>query len=101
MSKRLILQDRLEEIHGVRKVYFQPPPSGRMEYPCIRYSLAAEWNKHADNMKYVGKDRYSIMIISSDPDTPIVDEVRKLPYCSLDRMYTADNLYHFVFTLYF
>lgn len=101
MSRRQELQTLLEKIPGVAKVYFQPPPSVRMEYPCIRYSFSSDWNRHADDMKYIGKKRYSVMVISTDPDTEIVDELRKLRYCSLDRVYTADNLYHFVFTLYF
>lgn len=101
MNRRLTLQAILEKIPGVNKVYFQPPPTVQMIYPCIRYSLSSEWSKNADDIQYVGKDRYTVTVISSDPDTPIIEEVRKIRFCSFDRAYPSNNLYHFVFTLYF
>ncbi len=36
-----------------------------------------------------------------DPDSVIVEKVSKLPRCRFDRHYTADELNHDVFTLYY
>lgn len=102
MKNRLKLHSELESIPGVKKVYFQPPSTIKMTYPCIRYSLEGISERMADDKEYTFKDRYSIIVITSNPDTPIPDIVRKsFRYCSFDRCYTADNLYHYVFTLYY
>jgi hypothetical protein len=41
------------------------------------------------------------MVIDPDPDSPIVDAVAELPLCTYDRFFTADNLNHDVFNLFF
>ena len=38
MASRLNLQDKLEEVLGSKQVYFQPPESLKLKYPCIVYS---------------------------------------------------------------
>ena len=102
MRNRLELQKKFEEIPTIKKVYFQPPSTVKMVYPCIRYTWEGVSDRKADDREYIARDRYSLMIISTNPDTPIPDLIRKtFRYCSLDRIYTADNLYHYVFTLYY
>lgn len=97
---RLTLQSKLEAIPGVKKVYYQPPESTKLTYPCIIYSLGNEKVKYANNILYKGKISYTVTIIDKDPDSPIPEEIRKLDYCSFDRGYASDNLNHFVFTIF-
>lgn len=101
MDRRLELHEILVSILGGRNVYFQPPPSIRMKYPCIVYELDDIHTMKADNSKYADKRRYKITVIDSDPDSEFIDKLLELQYCSFDRFYAADNLNHFVFTLYY
>lgn len=97
---RLLLQQKLEEILGSKNVYFQPPPSLVMQYPAIRYKLSRIDQIHADNVKYKTNKRYNIILIDRNPDSEFVDKLYALPFCTFDRFYTANNLNHFSFNLY-
>lgn len=103
MSKpRSELQAILEGIEGVRKVYFQPPPSVKLVYPCIVYSKNYINVNRADNMPYRLEDSYTITVIDSDPDTDIPRKLLfALPLCRPDRDFVANNLNHYTHTLYF
>lgn len=96
---RLLLQSRLEGITD--HVYFQKPPNVGMQYPCILYKRDDVDEKFADNEPYRRTKRYQVTVIDPDPDSLIPDVVAKLPLCSFDRFYTADNLNHDVFNLFF
>lgn len=100
MSSRLALQKELEELMGSRNVYFQPPENFKMNYPCIRYERSTKNPTYADNEKYLVKERYVITLITRDPDSELPLKLyTHFKYCSSDRSYVADNLYHDVFTL--
>lgn len=101
MGTRLQLQTLLEAQLGSRNVYFQPPPSVKMKYPCIVYSLSDIDTKFADNIPYSNKRRYQLTAIDPNPDSVIPDKLALLPMCVFDRSYTADNLNHYVFNIYF
>ncbi len=101
MSRRLELHKILTGIKGVLKVYFQPPASIKMEYPCIRYAIDQDYNQRANNELYSHRIRYTVTVMDKNPDSVIPDALRVLPYCSFDRFYTADNLNHWVFSIYF
>ena len=47
--KRTDLHEILKEILGSDNVYFQPPESYKMEYPCIVYERSALTTRFADN----------------------------------------------------
>lgn len=57
--------------------------------------------KFADNSPYSHKTRYQITVIDRDPDSVIHKKVGALPLSSYDRFYTADNLNHDVYNLFF
>lgn len=97
---RLMLQCLLEEILGSPNVYYSPPSGLKMNYPCFRYRLTNARTDSADNIPYMIQKRYTLTYISADPDSVIVDKLIELPYCSFDRTYTANNLTHSVFTIY-
>ena len=101
MGLRLELHEILKAIPGVREVYFQPPESIMLDYPCIVYSRSYINTQHANNRPYKLLDKYSLTVIDSDPDSQIPKEIFGLPACTYDRHYTADNLNHDVFTLYY
>lgn len=102
MSKtRLDFQTFLETFKGDRNVYFQPPPSLRMNYPAIVYDLADIENTHADNLTYFQDISYDLTYITKDPDDPMIYSLSKLPMCMFNRMYTADNLNHYSYTIFY
>lgn len=101
MGQRLELQTLLEGLLGADDVYFQPPANILLEYPCILYHWDDEATEHADNLPYHRRRRYQVTVIDSDPDSLIPDKIGALPLCTFDRFYTADNLNHYVYKLYF
>lgn len=101
MANRLDLHEVLCNILGSKNVYYDPPESVKMRYPAIRYSRDDFDDKHANNGIYMSKTRYSIIVITDDPDSELIEEVKALPYCGYDRHYTSDNLHHDVFTIYY
>lgn len=99
MGQRLELQAILEAI--VPNVYFQPPSNVVMQRPCILYKIDSQNTRFADDLPYHRRKRYMVTVIDSDPDSEIPDKVADLPMCTFDRFYTADQLNHNVFRLYF
>jgi hypothetical protein len=82
-------------------VYFQPPSNIQMQYPCIRYERSGSELEHADNRLYAHTKRYQVTVIDRNPDSQLPDQVITLPRCSFDRYFAADDLNHYVFTLFF
>ena len=101
MGSRLELHDILCDILGSEHVYFQPPASVRMTYPAIVYSRKNIENNFADNSVYKQNHAYELTVIYEDPDSDIPISISQLPLCRFDRHYTADNLNHDSFTLYY
>lgn len=82
-------------------VYFQPPTSVTMKYPCIVYQLDTLHTIHADDNPYRVQDRYSVTVIDPDPDTKIPDYIAHLPTATFNRYFVSDNLNHYVFQIYY
>lgn len=101
MAPRTSLQTLLETILGSRNVYFQPPSTLDMAYPCIVYELFTRDTVFADNNPYLSNKRYKITVIDRNPDSLIPDKLLALPKCSFDRRFVADNLNHDTFSIYF
>ena len=100
-QKRLELQTIFEEILGNKNVYFQPPESLKMKYPAIRYVRSSIDSTYADDIPYRNLKQYEITVIYKDPDSDLPDKIKQLSMCRFNRHYTADNLNHDVFTLYY
>lgn len=101
MDNRLSLQGKLEKLVGYN-VYFQPPASVHLVYPCAIYNLVGGDIKRADNMMYHYTNRYEVLFIYRQSNMEIVEQVlRTFPMCSLSRIYISDNLYHYSFNLYY
>lgn len=101
MRTRLDLDKKLRQILDTDHVYFQPPETVRMIYPCIVYNLDEIDTKHADDYAYMRTKRYKITVIDKSPDSDIYEKLLDLPMCNFDRFYTTNNLNHWVFQLYF
>lgn len=101
MASRIGLQTTLEELLEARHVYYQPPENVKMEYPAIRYSKKKPDTRHANNKVYMRTNCYEIIVISRNPDEPVIGKIEELPMCEWDNHYVSDNLHHDVFTLYF
>lgn len=99
-TSRMLLQQTFEAILGNGNVYFQPPPSLLMKYPCIKYDLQSKDFKYSGNKKYLIFDRYSVTLMDANPDSEYVDALLELPYCRFDRKYKVDQLSHYVFDCY-
>jgi hypothetical protein len=97
---RLQLHELLLSIGGPN-VYYQIPSNFVMKYPAIKYSIKDIDNKHADDLVYCQDKSYTITVMSKDADSDIIDKISRLPKCSYDRQYVADNIYHTIFNMYY
>lgn len=102
MASRLELHEELCEVLGSRNVYFQTPENVKMQYDAIRYKLAGKDLKRANNKIYLSTNRYDGVVITRDPDTAIPDRLlSRFEKGSFGTPYTADNLNHYPFTIYY
>lgn len=100
MKTRIEFQQMLEELIGSRNVYFQPPESLRIKYPCIVYSLQNVSNRFANNDIYKQDHFYELVLVDSNPDSEIFKKMCKNPKFRFKNSYVSDNLNHFVFESY-
>lgn len=101
MTRRQELHKILCSIVGSENVYFQPPDSVAMKYPAIRYSLSDVKNESANNNTYIQTRFYNVIVIDKNPDSIISDKISKLVNCRFDRAYSANNLNHYAYTIYY
>ena len=101
MGQRLELHNLLLAALQGPHVYFQPPASVKMQYPCIVYQRVTESVDYADNLKYRNMKLYQVTVIDRDPDSLIPDRVSGLPFCSHERTFAAEDLNHDVFSLHY
>ena len=97
--RRLKLHDILLEI--CKNVYFNPPESVKLTYPCIIYNRSNGNTAFADNNPYTFRTNYQITVIDKDPDSEMIKKIAMLPTARYDRHYKADKLNHDVFDIYF
>lgn len=102
LKSRVELHEKLCAFLGSSNVYFQPPETVRMKYPCIVYSFSGIQTRHANNAIYAASKRYEVTLITKDPDNDLTYKmVVDFPLCGFDRHFVSDNLYHYVYTLYY
>lgn len=97
---RLQLHDQLLEILGATNVYFQPPATVVLKYPCIIYKLDGIDPKFANDKKYLNTKRYTVTVVDRNPDTIIYEKVLELPHSVLQTSFVKDNLNQYVCSLY-
>lgn len=101
MGTREELDAMFCELLDSDNVYYQPPENLNISYPCIVYSLNGHYNRAADNRSYHRRREYELVFITRDPDSEMIEKIADLPYCSMGRPYSSDNLYHYPYTIYF
>lgn len=102
MPSRLDLHEELCTILGSRNVYYNPPETVKLKYPCILYSKSKPSTQRGDNINYMFRNRYDITVISTNADSDLSDKLlTHFPYCSFDRTYKSDNLNHESLTIYY
>lgn len=101
MDRREELHQILKDILGSNNVYFQPPKSVMLDYPCIVYKRSDIYSIKADNINYLNRVRYTLTLIGDNPESDLVKELLEIPMCSYDRFFTSDGLNHDVFSLYY
>lgn len=105
MKDRLELDDILAGIIGItesdgdRHTYYNPPPSVRMRYPAIKYSLSNAASKYANNGVYNVAPTYEVILIDEEVDTQYLIPMLHIPQCRFNRFYIAEGLNHWVFTI--
>jgi hypothetical protein len=100
-NRRHQLQTLLESIVGSGNVYFQPPESVKLSYPCIIYSRSDGNTEFANDKPYTRRTEYDVMVIDKDPDSLIPEKISELPMCVFKQHYTKDNLNHDIYTLFY
>ena len=99
MKTRIELQAMLEELIGSRNVYFQPPESLKINYPCIIYSTTGVANRFGNNDIYKQNLSYELVLVDSNPDSEIFKKLCKIPKCRFRNFYISENLNHYVFEI--
>lgn len=83
-------------------VYYQPPESIKLTYPCIVYSEETPYVEPADNIKYKVNRRWQIMVITKDPENTLGWTIfNSLSHCTIGRIFNSNNLHHVSLSLYF
>ena len=101
MGTRLGLQQLLKDLLGTGNVYYQPPETVKLVYPCIVYAKNAEGVIYADNSPYKNHQGYKVTVIDTDPDSLIPAKISRLPLSKFSVHYTKDNLNHDVYNIYY
>ena len=106
MGRRLKLHEELCKILGSRNVYWQPPESMTMNYPCIVYKENPSEIIKANNKIYMKNDSWNVTVIRSyqnrDKTKEIIDRlIESFDYCGQSSHFVYDNLIHDVFKVYY
>lgn len=100
-DRRLEFHDVLVNVLGNGDVYFQPPPTLDMQYPCIVYERDNQSVKHSDNFAYNVRQRYQVTYIDQNPDGDPIDTLSELPLSAFSRHFVTSGLNHDVFSIYY
>lgn len=102
MHNRYEFHEKLEMLMDSSNVYFQPPASVQLSYPCVIYTLGTGDMKRADDSVYMYTHSYEVTFIYKRPNIDIVEQVLKtFSMSSIYRVYVSDNLNHYAFKIYY
>lgn len=102
MLRRYELQEILEKnVMKSDRVYYQPPENFELKYPCIIYSIDKSDNLNADDNKYIGRKKYTVILLDKDPDSKYLESLEKIEYSTFINAYITNKINHYVFELYF
>ena len=98
-NDRLTLHHKLVDILGSENVYYNPPESQKLNFPCIVYNLSYIEQIHADNIKYIDYTTYKITVVSKNPDHPAIRSILDIPMTKFSANYVKNGFYHCVLIL--
>lgn len=96
---RLTLHQELIDLLGSPDVYYNPPETIKMNFPCIVYSLDYYDQIHANNKKYIDWTTYKVIVVSKKPDHPAIRKLLDKEMTRFSTQYTRDGYYHDVIIL--
>ena len=100
-DKRVKLHRIMQDLIGNNNVYFQPPESVKLKYPCIIYNLAKVSVVHADDKVYLMNPKYVIRYITLDADDNTRLALVRGLGVPIIQTYAKDGLYHYIYELYY
>ena len=102
-TQRLLLHQMLvgfqEVVEEEPHVYFQPPESVKMQYPCFVYHLANDNVIRSNDKPYLHKEVYDVTYITREAEPVLPEAMKGLHNVSFNRRYVSENLNHFAFTV--
>lgn len=96
---RVELQELLKEYCDT--VYFQPPSSIRINYPCIVYNRSTDYINRANNSLYMKEKLYRVTVMDKNPDSDIADKLQELPWAVIISRDVIDNIYQTTLNIYY
>lgn len=102
VDKRLELQQKFEDILGTRNVYFQPPETMKMQYPCILYFKTSVPFRYANDEIYKYDQGYTVTYVDKDPDSELPFILMKsFRHSKIDSFYKSEGLNHTKLTIFY
>lgn len=101
MRKRDDLHRLLVSLLNTDKIFYQPPESMKLTYPCWVYGLSTIDQKKADDGSYLNTKGYMLTYMTNKSDDDTWSPILTLENCVFDRTYKTNNMYHYVFTLFY
>lgn len=109
MGSRVELNDELKALLGTEdetglatRVYFQPPESIKLTYPCYVYHRAGNAHLTADNGKYRMTPRYTLTYITYDPDDPLIQQTEEhFQLCRMTGASGSGGVNNYYYDLYY
>lgn len=100
MTKRLELDAKFREI--CKNVYFQPPETMKMTYPCIVYFKTSVPIGYANNYVYKYNQGYTVTYIDKNPDSEVPFTILKsFQKAKIDSFYKSEGLNHTKLTIFY
>lgn len=102
MASREEFHTKLQNLLGDEwTLYYQSPGNHLLKYPCVLYTLVNDATRYADDNLYDLKLHYQLTVMHKTPMDDLIELLlRHIRYCSYDRRYISDNIYHDVFDIY-
>lgn len=94
-----LLSSIMEECGEEPHLYFQPPESVKLEYPCMIYRLRTMTSRKADDKPYYKTIGFDITYVTRSPNSSVPSRMLSEQYMNFDRYYTSENLHHYAYTI--
>lgn len=100
-EKRIKFHNKLKEVLGNNNVYYNPPSTTKLQYPCIIYNLSDIRTNKANNNVYLLDHVYQVTLIGAKVTDDTKDKIlTEIPYSNFNRSYINNGLYHYVYTIF-